>query len=147
MTQTRSPIETLLARLEGVRGNPNEHQWAARCPAHRDRSPSLSIRELDDETLLIHCHAGCSIESILASIGLELTDLFPPKPEIRKSTRYALSLQELRQIADILALETEIIRLYARDAAAGKTIPDADRARFDLAQQRVDHIQHTLRHR
>ena len=30
----------------------------ARCPAHVDRTPSLSIRDGDDR-LLTHCHAGC----------------------------------------------------------------------------------------
>ena len=31
----------------------------ARCPAHDDRTPSLSIREGHDGKLLVHCHAGC----------------------------------------------------------------------------------------
>ncbi|MEQ9335158.1 toprim domain-containing protein [Thalassobaculum sp.] len=33
--------------------------WIARCPAHEDRTPSLSIRDADDGNLLVHCHAGC----------------------------------------------------------------------------------------
>jgi hypothetical protein len=147
MTQTTPPIETLLARLDGVRANPHERQWAARCPAHKDRSPSLSIRELDDGSLLIHCHAGCGTEAILDAIGLEFADLYPPRPEHRRPTRYALTKTELQQIADILALETEVIRLYARDAAAGKIIPETDRQRFQTAKDRVDHVQQTLRQR
>jgi hypothetical protein len=31
----------------------------ARCPAHNDRNPSLSIREAADGKILIKCHAGC----------------------------------------------------------------------------------------
>ena len=32
--------------------------WTARCPAHDDRTPSLSIRDADDNKVLVHCHAG-----------------------------------------------------------------------------------------
>jgi len=32
--------------------------WAARCPAHQDRRPSLSIHERHGR-ILVHCHAGC----------------------------------------------------------------------------------------
>src|SRR5438094_550718 len=31
----------------------------ARCPAHDDREPSLSIREGDHGKVLVCCHAGC----------------------------------------------------------------------------------------
>ena len=33
--------------------------WMARCPAHDDREPSLSIRDADDGKVLVRCHAGC----------------------------------------------------------------------------------------
>ncbi len=32
----------------------------ARCPSHPDKTPSLSVRDGDGDTLLTHCHAGCS---------------------------------------------------------------------------------------
>ena len=47
--------------------------WMARCPAHDDREPSLSIRDADDGKVLVRCHAGCEQErviSILRSRGL-----------------------------------------------------------------------------
>ena len=34
----------------------------ARCPAHHDRKPSLSIRDADDGKVLVRCHAGCNQE-------------------------------------------------------------------------------------
>jgi putative DNA primase/helicase len=40
--------------------------WTARCPAHNDRTPSLSIREADDGKVLVHCHAGCDQEQVIA---------------------------------------------------------------------------------
>lgn len=50
--------------------------WAARCPAHEDHNPSLSISEGDDGRVLLHCHAGCSVEAVLSAIGLKASDLF-----------------------------------------------------------------------
>lgn len=47
------------------------------CPAHEDRSPSLSIREGDDGRVLVHCFAGCSIEAICEALGWQMADLFP----------------------------------------------------------------------
>ena len=39
-------IEEVLARLAAVRPN-GERSWMARCPAHDDRNPSLSVSEGD----------------------------------------------------------------------------------------------------
>lgn len=54
-------------------------RWVACCPAHEDRSPSMTIRELDDGRILMHCFTGCSIESILGALGIQFEDLFPEK--------------------------------------------------------------------
>ena len=40
---------------------------ACRCPAHEDRSPSLSVRERDG-VVLVHCHAGCSQAEVIAAL-------------------------------------------------------------------------------
>ena len=59
-------------------------RWQARCPAHEDRFPSLSIREGQGGRVLIHCFAGCTHTAILAKLELAPTDLFagpPPSPE------------------------------------------------------------------
>jgi hypothetical protein len=33
--------------------------WMARCPAHDDYDPSLSLADTADGKVLLHCHAGC----------------------------------------------------------------------------------------
>jgi hypothetical protein len=68
--------DSILPRLEMVRPS-GAGRWMARCPAHEDRGPSLSIRELDDGRTLIHCFAGCQPNDVLAALGLSLSDLFP----------------------------------------------------------------------
>lgn len=67
-------VDDLLQRLGGVRSR-GSGQWSARCPAHNDHSPSLSITERDGKTLLF-CHAGCSIEEIATALGVPMKDLF-----------------------------------------------------------------------
>src|SRR5712692_4141804 len=59
-------IEDVLARLPGVK--PQAGGWIARCPAHGDRNPSLSIREGDDGKVLLKCFAGCDYGRIIAAL-------------------------------------------------------------------------------
>lgn len=42
--------------------------WTARCPAHDDRTPSLSIRDAADNKVLVRCHAGCKQERVIAAL-------------------------------------------------------------------------------
>jgi putative DNA primase/helicase len=42
--------------------------WMARCPAHDDREPSLSIAHGADGKLLVHCHAGCEQHRVVAAL-------------------------------------------------------------------------------
>jgi putative DNA primase/helicase len=71
-------VEVLLGRLEGVRpAGPNS--WVARCPAHDDRNPSLSV-SVKEGRVLIHCFAGCSPDAVLGAVGLTWKDLRAPDP-------------------------------------------------------------------
>lgn len=85
------PIDDLLRRLQKPRKG--KGGWTARCPAHDDRNPSLSVSLGDDGRILLHCHAGCSTESVLKELGLSMRDLMPqgksasrPAPKKSKSS-------------------------------------------------------------
>ena len=65
----------LLDRLSGVKQTA-PGRWIARCPAHEDKSPSLSIRESDDGRVLIHDFGGCDTEDVLTAVGMQFSDLF-----------------------------------------------------------------------
>ena len=69
-----TPIETLKARLSGIKKSGNG--WSTRCPVHDDRTASLSITECEDGKVLLKCHAGCDTEGVLSAIGLTWADLF-----------------------------------------------------------------------
>lgn len=45
-----------------------DEQFSARCPAHNDTNPSLSIGKGQDGKVLLHCHAGCPFEKIKNAI-------------------------------------------------------------------------------
>lgn len=73
-------LERLLMRLHRVKLT-GDLRWKACCPAHEDRWPSLSLRLMDDDRILIHCFAGCESESVVAAVGMEMRDLMPPRPK------------------------------------------------------------------
>ncbi|RFZ48382.1 DNA primase [Mycobacterium marinum] len=50
-------------------------QLTARCPAHDDRNPSLSVRGIEGQVLM-YCHAGCETRDIAAALALQMSDLF-----------------------------------------------------------------------
>src|SRR5829696_7617648 len=69
-------LQSVLDQLKGVKKNSSG--FVAFCPAHDDRrEQSLSVSEGGEGRVLMHCHAGCSPESITAEMGLEMRDLFP----------------------------------------------------------------------
>lgn len=75
---SRDPLRGVIARLKGVEAHNAHHE--ALCPAHDDRNPSLSIKEVEGEDgqkkVLIKCFAGCDTERILKELGLGWKDLF-----------------------------------------------------------------------
>jgi putative DNA primase/helicase len=69
-----TPVENLVERLHAKCSGKG---WIAKCPAHDDQKPSLSINEGADGRALVKCHAGCSTDDVLATLGLTRRDLFP----------------------------------------------------------------------
>jgi len=67
-------LDGVLSRLDKLKVV-NSHNWVARCPAHDDKTPSLSIKSTNGKVLL-YCHTGCSTRDIVGALGLELRDLF-----------------------------------------------------------------------
>jgi len=71
---SKRPLEAILAVFQGIK--PQGHnKWLALCPCHNDHEPSLSIT-LDGIQILLHCHAGCSIDAVLSKVGLIKADLY-----------------------------------------------------------------------
>lgn len=127
--------DNLLSRLEKVRATGNG-TWIACCPAHADKNPSLTVRELEDERVLVHCFAECSVAEILQAVGLEFDALFPEKP-----LEHAKPLRKPFPAADVLeALSTEsrIVAVAAGNVRQGVALTDADHERLFLAAARIE---------
>lgn len=50
-------------------------QLTARCPAHEDSNPSLSVKRGDKRDVVIKCFAHCTADAVMESLGLKWTDL------------------------------------------------------------------------
>lgn len=63
------------AKLSGTgrsKAKKTSRGWMVCCPAHQDRTPSLSIADGRDGVLLYHCFGGCMAEDVRAAIENEL---------------------------------------------------------------------------
>lgn len=69
-----SKLEGVLSHLRGVKRN--GPGFVACCPAHGDKTQSLSVREVDGK-ILFNCFAGCEFKAIVEAIGLAASDMFP----------------------------------------------------------------------
>ena len=99
-----SPVDVVVDALStaGCKPKRSGNGWEARCPAHEDRNPSLSVSEGDDGRVLLHCFTGCEPEAVVASLGLEMRDLMPrdgapgPTPRPRPKRRETAAMDALR---------------------------------------------------
>jgi hypothetical protein len=57
-----------VARALGCKARSHRGNYQARCPAHNDRRPSLSIRNADGGRLQLHCFSGCSFSEIVDAL-------------------------------------------------------------------------------
>jgi hypothetical protein len=113
----------IIELLAGVRQT-GPRSWVAKCPAHEDRSPSLSIREHQDGRWLMHCFAGCDVHDICAAIGIELADLFP-EPLYHRAKPSQIRVTAADALA-CLSREAGIVAIAAADLAEGRAV-DTDR--------------------
>lgn len=128
-------LENLLTRLAGVKAR-GEGRWIARCPAHADKSPSLTIRDLGDGRILVHCFAECAALDVLQAVGLDFADVFPERPRTHHVRGQRKPFSALDALT-CLTQESAIIALAASDLALGKSLEPADAERVALAAGRI----------
>jgi hypothetical protein len=51
-----------------LHGRKRPSGWVARCPAHEDHNPSLSLKDADDGRVLVKCHAGCPQDAVVGAL-------------------------------------------------------------------------------
>ena len=132
--------DAMLSRLDKVRKR-SADQWSARCPAHDDKAPSLSVREMPDGRVLLRCFAGCAADEVVGAVGLDLFDLFPPKLDgHRVAPLRRRGLLTAAQALDLLHAEAQFVGVIASNIADGVAIDDDDRARTLKAAGRIAYL-------
>ena len=142
-----NPIDRLLSRLESVRQSGKG--YTAKCPAHSDRSASLSVSEADGGKVLLHCFAGCHAADVLAAVGLTLAELFPTRlrastPEERRAARLGALRSNWGAALGVLALESTIAVCACEMMLAGNSLDESDRIRLHLAYDRIQAAREVL---
>lgn len=138
-----NPIDLLLDRLSGVKQTrPDRYQ--ARCPAHDDRSPSLAITETPDGTILLKCWAGCGAADIVAAVGLELKDLFPPRFDYQATSKGKAPRYSASEVVKTLITEATIIALGYRALQRGDELNQPDQGRVELAIGALDNLREVM---
>jgi hypothetical protein len=127
-------MDTLVSRLSGVRMT-GQHRGIALCPAHSDRSPSLSFREIDDGRVLIKCFGGCGAIDVLDSLGLTWPALFPDS-----GYQSAPPSQSKIRAGDLLKIvheEALVVGIIAADLLSRRSISESDWKRLSVAVGRI----------
>ena len=137
MNSPCDPLDLLLSRLQGVRQHGERH--VACCPAHQDKSPSLSLSRGQGGRVLVHCHAGCETRDVLAAVGLALKDLFPDNLSREQRQQYRREQLEKERYFERLIVESGNGAL-----AKGTELSGEDVARMALAQERIDRLDRQL---
>jgi len=73
-------IRELSGMLQGVSGPNASGEYTAKCPAHDDKTASLTFRQKRSEKdgkerIYLKCHANCSGDAVMAALGITPRDL------------------------------------------------------------------------
>jgi DNA primase len=135
-------VDFLLDRLSRVKQR-GPDQWMCCCPAHQDRTASLSVKALDDGRVLLHCFAGCTPDDVLGSVGLQFSDIMP-----ERVAHHAPAVRHVIPAADalrILGSELTVIAVIASDIMEHREIDEPTWQRFATAARRVNEIREFTR--
>lgn len=138
------PIDVVLSRLEGYRLRPNgPDRWRACCPAHGGSNPSaLSVGIGADDAVLLKCWHGCDAHEVAHALGLELADLFPPRPSAGGGAGPARrrGLLTAMQALEVIEFESLLTWTAAFNIANGHALTADDLGRLAVAAERIQAV-------
>ena len=120
-------MHEILSHFSKVRATSKNNAYNCLCPAHEDRNASLSIKIQDDGRILMHCFAGCDIESILGAVGLSLDDIIPQRIDLLKPSGKAFN-----PFAILKTMKDEALFVYmcANEVEQGRTLQSSDKEKL-----------------
>lgn len=130
-----SKLDNLVSRLNKARRTGRD-SWVACCPAHDDKNPSMTIREVEPDKILLHCFAGCSVEEIAGAVGLGIGDLMPDRaPDtLRKPSSIPFNA---RDVLSCLQTDATLLCVFISDVVHGKHIKPEEAASAHKAAARI----------
>lgn len=113
-------------------------KYVALCPVHNEKTPSLHIKELPDDRIIMHCF-GCGANGvdICKALGMDLDILFPEKLEHGKEYKRERKPFNANEILAALAHEAILLSIAANKIAKGERINPVDADRIGLAANRI----------
>jgi CHC2 zinc finger len=128
----KNGLDYLLSQLSRVKQT-GADRYIACCPSHKDKNPSLAIRD-SNGTILLRCFAGCSAYEIVSAVGMELSDLFP------KSDKYLKPVKNPFPTTDVLRCiqsEALLVVVIASKLSKGVMLSKSDKQRLLVAVGRI----------
>lgn len=129
-------VENFLSKLSKVKKSGRD-SWRASCPSCGGKSgQKLSIKIGNTGAILVRCFAGCDVYSIVKSVGMDLTDLFPQKDSQGRSQRGAFRYEAIRELAP----ELNVAWVLLNDIASGRELSEEDRKRARVCAHRASNL-------
>jgi hypothetical protein len=114
------------------KGRKSGSGYVACCPAHEDKTPSLSLRDADDGTVLVYCFVGCSQRAVIDA--LRQRGLWPERErrwlspaEWREQQQYAEKMRQEMREARFFAVAFEPLAELALEE-----LPPIEEADWDI---------------
>ena len=126
----------LLSRLDGVRYSSDSHGMA-KCPAHDDKSVSLSWRDAGDKWLL-NCFRGCTALQISEALGIEFRQLFHDSQIKASYLHNGKQRANPRDVLRVLAEEATVVWIIAHDLLEEGPVDEQTMERLAEAVSRLE---------
>jgi hypothetical protein len=127
------------ARLLGALHNvkpAGPDRWAAGCPCCQSkRGRPVSVRQTGDGRVLIHAFCGCTTESVLGALGLQLSDLFDAP--LGHHLPPASTSISARDLLSVVSHEVDVAAILLAQVADGKSITEDEWQRVAQAAARI----------
>lgn len=126
------------------------NQLRAACPVCGQRNTNtFSAKAGDTGAVLVKCwKSDCTPAQIADALGLEVTDLFPPRErEAGKpaSAPRRVGMLPPMQALELIASETFLVMVAAENLANGHSLTDTDRQRLRDAAARIQYLTDEVR--
>lgn len=106
----------------------------------------MSIRETPEGAVLLHCFAGCTVSEIAGAIGLELSDLFPPRDRSGREPQRTARVLTASQALEIIGHEAQVVVMLAADMRRGVALDDSHMDELIQATAIINHVRESFNH-